>query len=69
MDKQDSLMEFYNWYLEVNGASRRMVLNELQRRLGLPVENYPDLVTLDRARIKELEEENNRLKDYIQTLG
>lgn len=35
------LKEFYDWYSEANAASRGDVLNELQRRLGLPVEEYP----------------------------
>lgn len=35
------LKDFYNWYSEANTATRGQVLNELQRRLGLPIEKYP----------------------------
>jgi hypothetical protein len=39
---ETSLRSFYEWYLEANAASRAKVLNELQRRLGLTVEKYPE---------------------------
>lgn len=42
-ENKSELYLFYEWYSEANAASRADVLNKLQKRLNLPIEQYPKL--------------------------
>jgi hypothetical protein len=42
-EDKSELYQFYEWYSEANAASRADVLNELRKRLNLPIEQYPKL--------------------------